>query len=116
MNIRNMKPEIVNITWPEVANMGQEQGEHFMIMFTYFNDQQTQYYLDIPLEKAVHRFNESMNNRSPFEILQEGWDANGYIIPFSDSGEAWLGKGDLFKGMNEYFSDLIMGKNEPTKS
>jgi len=99
----------VNITWPEVTDLGKGQSDNFMIMFTYYKGQCTHYYLNIPKETAVERFNESMNQRHPFEIEQEGWDATGYIIPFSDSGEAWLGTGNLFKGMNDYFTKLVLG-------
>ena len=89
--------QTMSIEWMKIDEMEKEIFHNFpngktrktLIIFIYGKSRFIQFYLN-DKKTAVARFNKAMNNRSGFEINNEGWEAVGLEI-FFDNNQAWLG-------------------------
>ena len=80
----------VQINWADMQDALSATPTETVVIFNYGREFEfSQFYL-MGQDEAVERFTEQMNNRSEFEIADEGWTVNGIVVQFLD-GQAHIG-------------------------
>lgn len=76
----------VTFTTGQIESVPADQTKAYVI--SYADNQNHAVYLNVSMEEAKRRFTERMNERHPFEVEREGWDATINLTGITD--ELWI--------------------------
>lgn len=89
-----------------------KEGESAAIVISYANNQNHAVFINVSEKEARRRFTKRMNNRHPFEIEREGWEATIGMVAITD--ELWI-EGTAGRDLQDLSNQLMqqmMGKQD----